>query len=174
LLKKITSINRKIAINKYNNMKLSEVKVALKALKTIGFQLPNGKLVPNHFHVTEVGKISKHFIDCGGTVRNEEVVNFQLWNADDYDHRLHPEKLLSIIELSEKVLKIENLEIEVEYQAETIGKFGLDFDGTNFLLTTKQTDCLAKDQCGIPEEKPKLQFSDIPVANTCTPGGGCC
>ena len=49
-------------------------------------------MVPSHFHVTEVGKITKHFIDCGGTVRNEEVVNFQLWQADDYDHRLHPEK----------------------------------------------------------------------------------
>ena len=108
-------------------MKLSEVKIVLQALETIGFQLPNGALVPNHFHVTEVGKITKHFIDCGGTVRNEEVVNFQLWNANDYDHRLHPEKLLNIIELSEKVLEIEDLEIEVEYQSDTIGKFGLEF-----------------------------------------------
>ena len=73
-------------------MKLSEIKSELKTLKTIAFQLPNGTLVPNHFHVTEVGKISKHFIDCGGTVRTENVANFQLWEADDYDHRLHPEK----------------------------------------------------------------------------------
>ncbi|GAA4236081.1 DUF6428 family protein [Postechiella marina] len=156
-------------------MKLSEVKLVLNKLETIGFQLPNGELVPNHFHVTEVGKITKHFIDCGGTVRNEEVANFQLWNANDYDHRLHPEKLLSIIEISESVLKIEDLEIEVEYQADTIGKFGLDFDGKNFLLTSKQTDCLAKDKCGIPEEKQKLQFSEIQATgNSCTPGGGCC
>ena len=156
-------------------MKLSEIKSKLKELKTIAFQLPNGELVPNHFHVTEVGKITKNFIDCGGTVRNEEVVNFQLWNADDYDHRLHPEKLLNIIELSEKVLGIGNLEIEVEYQADTIGKFGLDFDGTNFLLTNKQTDCLAKDNCGIPEEKPKLQFRDLDASEPCcTPDGNCC
>lgn len=155
-------------------MKLSQVKTVLQELEIIGFQLPNGQLVPNHFHVTEVGKITKHFMDCGGTLRNEEVVNFQLWNANDYDHRLHPEKLLKIIELSEKVLKIEDLEIEVEYQAETIGKFGLDFDGKNFLLTTKQTDCLAKDNCGIPEEKPKLQFSEIATGNSCAPGSGCC
>ena len=47
-------------------MKLSEVKSALTKLDTIAFQLPNGELVPTHFHVTEVGKISKHFIDCGG------------------------------------------------------------------------------------------------------------
>lgn len=155
-------------------MKLSEIKNKLEQLETIAFQLPNGELVPNHFHVTEVGKITKHFIDCGGTVRKEEVVNFQLWNANDYDHRLHPEKLIHIIELSEKTLGIEDLEIEVEYQADTIGKFGLDFDGTNFLLTTKQTDCLAKDNCGIPAEKPKLQFSDMPTGNACEPGSGCC
>ena len=155
-------------------MKLSEIKSALKGLETISFQLPNGELVPNHFHVTEVGKITKNFIDCGGTVRNEEVVNFQLWNANDYDHRLHPEKLIHIIELSEKVLAIEDLEIEVEYQADTIGKFGLDFNGKSFLLTTKQTDCLAQDQCGIPSEKPKVKLSEIQSTTACAPGSGCC
>ena len=155
-------------------MKLSEIKNKLNELKTISFQLPNGTLVPNHFHVTEVGKTSKYFIDCGGTVRKEEVANFQLWNANDYDHRLHPEKLLNIINLSEKVLGIEDLEIEVEYQAETIGKFGLDFNGTHFLLISKQTDCLAKDQCGIPEEKQKIKFSELQPENSCAPGSGCC
>lgn len=155
-------------------MKLSQVKEKLKFLKEITFQLPNGELVPNHFHVTEVGKIVKNFIDCGGTIRNEEIVNFQLWNANDYDHRLHPEKLLDIIELSEKILKIEDLEIEVEYQAETIGRYGLDFDGTNFLLTTKQTDCLAKDNCGIPTEKPRIKLSEIQSSTSCSPNSGCC
>lgn len=154
-------------------MKISEVKTALNSLESIAFQLPDGSLVPTHFHVTEVGKISKHFIDCGGTVRTENVANFQLWNADDYNHRLHPEKLVSIIELSEKVLGLEDMEVEVEYQAETIGKYGLDFDGTNFVLTTKQTDCLAKEKCGVPEQKPKVRLSDL-TSNSCTPGSGCC
>lgn len=155
-------------------MKLSAVKSALKNLETIAFQLPNGELVPSHFHVTEVGKVTKHFIDCGGTVRNEEVVNFQLWSADDYDHRLHPEKLVHIIELSEKTLGLEDAEIEVEYQGNTIEKYGLDFDGTNFLLTTKQTDCLAKDNCGIPVEKPKVKLSELKKAPVCEPNSGCC
>lgn len=155
-------------------MTLSEIKTKLNVLETIAFQLPNGTLVPNHFHVTEVGKVTKDFIDCGGTVRHEEVVNFQLWNADDYDHRLHPEKLLNIIKLSEKVLNIGDLEIEVEYQSDTIGKFGLDFDGKNFVLTSKQTDCLAKDNCGIPEAKPKVNLSDLSNEPCCTPDGNCC
>ncbi|TDQ28405.1 DUF6428 family protein [Tenacibaculum caenipelagi] len=158
-------------------MKLSEIKQHLSTLKTIAFQLPDGSLVPNHFHVTEVGKITKNFIDCGGTIRDEEVVNFQLWDADDYDHRLHPEKLIHIIELSEKVLHISpDLRIEVEYQGSTIGKYGLDFDGTNFLLTTKQTDCLAKSSCGIPSEKPRVRLSDLQKQTEacCTPNSGCC
>ncbi|UPS91076.1 DUF6428 family protein [Bizionia sp. M204] len=155
-------------------MKLSEIKQHLSQLETIAFQLPNGQLVPNHFHVTEVGKINKHFIDCGGTVRTENVINFQLWEANDYDHRLHPEKLVSIIELSEKILNLEDLEIEVEYQGSTIGKYDLDFDGTNFLLTNKQTDCLAKDKCGIPAGKSKLKLSEIEKIDRCAPGSGCC
>ncbi|WP_179346483.1 DUF6428 family protein [Winogradskyella ursingii] len=155
-------------------MRLSEIKTILKKLETIAFELPNGNLVPKHFHVTEVGEVTKNFIDCGGTLRNEKVVNFQLWNADDYDHRLHPEKLLNIIELSEKVLNIGDLEIEVEYQSDTIGKFGLDFNGTNFLLTSKQTDCLAKENCGIPETKPKLKLADLSEEPCCSSDGNCC
>lgn len=155
-------------------MKLSEIKNHLNQLEQITFKLPSGDLVPTHFHVTEVGKITKNFIDCGGTVRNEEVINFQLWEADDYNHRLHPEKLVHIIELSEKVLSLEDKEIEVEYQGETIGKFGLDFDGSNFLLTTKQTDCLAKENCGLPAEKPKLKMADLLEAGSCAPNSGCC
>src|SRR5690606_6968581 len=129
-------------------MKLSEIKQILKQSDEIQFLLPNGEKVPAHFHVTEVGRIEKQFIDCGGTKRSESVINFQLWNANDYDHRLHPEKLTNIITLSEKVLKLGDWEIEVEYQGETIGKYGLDYDGKSFLLTTKQTDCLARDKCG--------------------------
>jgi hypothetical protein len=119
--------------------------------------------------------ITKNFIDCGGTVREEKVVNFQLWEANDFDHRLAPQKLKNIIELSEKVLHLEDAEIEVEYQQDTIGKYNLEFNGTHFLLVAKQTNCLAQDKCGIPEEKLKVSLKDLsnPV-NTCTPGGGCC
>lgn len=39
-------------------MKLSEIKNKLNKLEKIAFQLPNGELVPNHFYVTEIGKIT--------------------------------------------------------------------------------------------------------------------
>ncbi len=155
-------------------MKLSAFKEILQNKIAIGFELPNGELVPGHFHVTEVGQIEKRFIDCGGLIRNEKVVNFQLWEANDYDHRLHPDKLIKIIQLSEDKLGIEDAEIEVEYQGATIGKYGLDYVDDNFLLTSKTTDCLAKDKCGIPADKLKVNLVDIKNTNSCTPGSGCC
>ena len=155
-------------------MKLSEIKKILKNLDRIGFQLPNGTFVSSHFHVTEVGKVTKDFIDCGGKVRNETVINFQLWEQNDYDHRLHPEKLITIIALSEKMFMFEDLEIEVEYQGEeTIGTYHLDFDGINFLLTSKVTACLALEACGISDEKIKGDTSKV-QSSCCYPSYGCC
>ncbi len=156
-------------------MKLSEVKTALEQLERVDFKLENGTAVPEHFHVTEVGKITKHFIDCGGVVRTEEKVGFQLWNANDFDHRLKPQKLLNIIRLSERKLELHDAEIEVEYQGETIGKFALDFDGSAFVLRSTSTTCLAQDSCGIPAEQlPKKLTILTPEANCCTPSSGCC
>lgn len=157
-------------------MKLSEIKKELSTLDTVAFVLPNGTPVPEHFHVTEVGLITRNFIDCGGKVRKESVVNFQLWDANDFDHRLKPKKLLDIISLSEKILGIEDSEVEIEFQAETIGKYDLSFNGTAFTLINKKTACLAEDQCGIAPEKQKVKLTEIPSQTnpSCTPGAGCC
>lgn len=155
-------------------MKLSEVKAYLTQQDTLRFILPDGSHVPAHFHVTEVGEVSKTFIDCGGTLRRERVANFQLWNADDYDHRLHPGKLVDIITLAERQLGLADLEIEVEYQGrDTISKYGLAIGADGLDLTGLQTDCLAKENCGIPQPATSLN-SLIAPANACTPGGGCC
>ncbi|SHE72760.1 DUF6428 family protein [Chryseobacterium sp. OV279] len=157
-------------------MKLSDIKNILPALENVEFQLENGKLVPQHFHVTEVGMVTKNFIDCGGTIRKEERVNFQLWDADDYEHRLKPGKLLHIINLSEERLGIGDFEIEVEYQDQTIGKYDLEFNGKNFVLKNKVTACLANEACGIPQEKQKISLSELKTDQNscCTPDSGCC
>lgn len=155
-------------------MKLSEFKNILKRQTMISFKLPEGDYVPGHFHVTEVGSVARHFIDCGGTIRTEHKVSLQLWEANDYDHRLHPEKLLSIIELSESALGLSDEQIEVEYQGATIGKYGLDWVNNEFVLTTTTTDCLAKDKCGVPLEKLRKPLSALTESNKCEPGSGCC
>ena len=157
-------------------MKLSTFKKHLEEIHQINFKLENGTPVPPHFHVTEIGVITKRFIDCGGTVRNEEKISFQLWSSTDHDHRLGTQILKNIIFLSEKTLGIYDNEIEVEYQGETIGKYNLDFQNGDFILRSQQTDCLAKDNCGVPAEKPRVRIS-TKISNQdtcCTTGSGCC
>ena len=154
-------------------MKLTEFKKTLGSLSKINFQLENGLVVPNHFHVTEVGIIRKDFIDCGGEIRNEKIVNFQLWYSNDFNHRLKPKKLIDIIELSETKFSMENLDIEIEYQSETIAKYNVSFDGKNFILLNKKTNCLAEDQCRIEIKKPKISLSQLQTSN-CSPDSGCC
>lgn len=151
-------------------MVLSEFKQHLKSVTELTFLKPDGIKIPKHFHITEVGQINKKFIDCGGTVRNENVISLQLWESVDFWHRLEPNKLLSIINLSIDKLKIEDREIEIEYQADTIGKYGVEFENGNFILTTKNTACLASDKCGVPS----LETIKEKAASCCTPGSGCC
>ena len=153
-------------------MKLSEFKNQLKQFRQVNFIKPDGTFVPRHFHITEAGLISKNYIDCGGLVSNENKISLQLWVAEDFDHRLSPQKLSSILEIAQPLIGPEDPEIEIEYQGETINKFGVDINGENFSLTPLFTECLAKDKCGIPLQKPKLQLAEI--KNSCTPGSGCC
>jgi hypothetical protein len=150
-------------------MKLSELKSILDEIETVEFELPDGNLIPQHFHVTEIGQVDKRFMDCGGKLRKESVINFQLFSADDYDHRLSVKKLKSILKQSEQTLLLDDLEIEVEFQSDTIGKYHLDFEHSRLKLVTTQTACLATDKCGIPS----LSSSNS-TKNSCTPGSGCC
>lgn len=157
-------------------MNLTQFKNHLNTVSHVSFVKPDGTFVPAHYHITEAGLTTKHFIDCGGVVRTEKTISFQLWTANDFDHRLEPVKLKKILTIAEPLFGSDDLEVEVELQTETISRFGLEFDGENFRLTSKQTNCLAEDKCGIPQQKKKINLSELQPAsvNTCTPGGGCC
>ena len=154
-------------------MKLSDFKIHISKVDKVNFQLENGSFLPSHFHITEIGLSNKKFIDCGGVVRNENLISFQLWHANDFNHRLKPKKLIDIIELSETKFSMENLNFEIEYQSETIGKYNVSFDGKNFILLNKKTNCLAEDQCGIEIKKPKISLSQLQTSN-CSPDSDCC
>ena len=153
-------------------MLLSAFKQKLGEIETLEFHLPDGQFVPAHFHITEIGNVSRNYIDCGGTLRQENKLNLQLWVSSDSDHRLAPDNLLNILQLAEKQLGFSNEEVEVEYQQSTIGRYELAFNGTVFQLINTQTACLAPDQCGIPQEKPRVRVTVGGLS--CDPNSGCC
>jgi hypothetical protein len=156
-------------------MLLSEFKNILKQSAPLHFALENGEAIPAHFHITEAGLVHKHFIDCGGTVRKESRISFQIWYANDTDHRLEPSKLLQIIDIAEKELPLEDFPVEIEYQQNTIGRFKLSYQTNQFVLENTFTDCLASDKCGIPADKLKVNLSTLGQESACcAPNSGCC
>jgi hypothetical protein len=131
--------------------------------------LPGGEFVPAHFHVTEVGRVQKDFIDCGGTLRSAVSCVLQVWVADDTDHRLDADKLAKIIRSAAPVLKATDLPVEVAYEAGKVSQYPLVAaeitpSGVLFHLGSKHTACLAADRCGV---------APLATADCCT-APGCC
>jgi hypothetical protein len=126
--------------------------------------------VPAHFHITEVGRTDRRFIDCGGQIRQVAACTLQAWVADDFDHRLSPSSLATILEKAAPVLGTDELDVEIEYEDGFLSQFPVletytEGNALFFNLGTKHTDCLAKDIC-----LPAAAGRD----SCCTPGGGCC
>lgn len=143
-------------------MNVNELKAGLNARPNlnVALVLPDGRLVPPHYHVTEVGQITKRFIDCGGTIRHSESCVLQTYFGSPRDdgHRLTAGKLAQILELARPVLASGELPVEVEYEDGVISQFPLveiaeDGGNLGLRLGLKHTDCLAKDKCGIADDE---------------------
>ena len=122
------------------------------------FALPDGGIVPAHAHITEVGRVDKTFFDCGATFRKTSFLCLQAWVADDIDHRLPAGKLADIIDRAAPLFQGDDLEVELEYEDGLISQFpvqSLSVDGESVVvfLSTKHTDCLAKEICLVPAQE---------------------
>lgn len=161
-------------------MKLHELKALLRshADKYFRLKLPDGSPVPVSFHVTEVGRIRKTFIDCGGTLRELETCQLQVWVGEDGDHRLEAGKAAAILQEAETFLTDETVPVEIEYENEVISQYTIEghevsANAVVLNLASKHTDCLAKERCGIPAPIRDGEKEDDEESPCCT-GSGCC
>jgi len=152
-------------------MKLNELKKELAANKdwNVRLVLPNGESVPAHAHVTEVARIDKKYVDCGGTFRTDSFCRLQTWVADDFKHRLSAGKLLGILNKAAEFLQTEEIDVDVEHEVGVITQFPLEsvklsIDALVLQLGERHTACLAMEKCLPPEPKSQpIQFKPIPV-----------
>ena len=148
-------------------MKIAELKNELKKRPDahVRFLLPNGEFVPPHAHVTEVARIDKRFIDCGGTLRNDSLCRLQTWFSDDVDHRLTAGKLAKILDKADPILQSNELEIDVEHELDYITQFPLETVESSateiiFRLSERHTACLALDKCK-PATQPLSELNPL-------------
>ncbi len=137
-------------------MKLGQFREVLEKSpnQTFRIEIPSGMLLPHHFHVTEVGKVTKDFVDCGGVRRSGQTCVLQTLVANDFDHRLSTTKFSGILEKCSILEMDENSEVNVEVQGATIEMYCVESaeprDGQLVVkLQNKRTACLAPDKCGL-------------------------
>lgn len=123
--------------------------------------LPEGEPVLPHYHVTEVARIQKDFIDCGGTVRCALSAQLQLLTATDFEHRLSAKKLAGIIRKSESLLGDDPLPLTLEYGQKVavvypVSKMTWEDGKLTLQMETPSTSCLAPDTCGLDPEESRV------------------
>jgi hypothetical protein len=123
-------------------------------------------------HVTEVARIDKKFVDCGGTLRTDSSCRLQIYQADDTEHRITAAKFAQILAKGAGVLASLNLAVEVEVEAPYLSVFpivGQRLDDKQIVLSLgiRHTACLAEDVCFPANLQNK-------GGAACTPGSGCC
>ena len=145
------------------------------------FLLPGGEAVPPHFHATEVGRLRKDFLDCGGTRRSTEACVLQLWVDDaDPDHRLGAGKLGRIFEAAAPLFAGggEELPVEVEHDPGVLSRYDVEevevSDGAiAFRLAGRRAACLAHEVCGVPASVDTAGAGASGSAACCGPSACC-
>jgi hypothetical protein len=138
-------------------------------------RLPDTSDVPVSFHITEVGRIDKTFLDCGGTRREKTTCQLQVWVGQDYQHRIETEKMAGIMKKGAELLPDDSVPVEIEYEDQVISQYTISgheiSDGSVILhLAHKHTECLAPELCGL--DMPSLRIPSI--TNNCCGPSGCC
>lgn len=154
------------------NLSCFETHLRQHADQPLRFVLPDGDPMPAQVHVTEVGHVTKRFIDCGGTVRLTESCLLQTWVPEEESaHRLTAGKLARILGLARRVVPSDDLPVKVEYDCCVVGHYAVDAvaladDALEIRLVNKQTQCLARETCG-------AEVSGCGCGSE-SPGGKCC
>ena len=139
--------------------------------------LPDGAPVPVSFHITEVGRVRKTFLDCGGTLREKTTCQLQVWVGADYEHRIETRKMAGILEKGKSLLPDESVPVEIEYEDRVISQYTIEShqitDNAVILkLAHKHTECLAPELCGL--DTPSLRLPAIDGKAQCCGPSGCC
>ena len=160
-------------------MKLSHLTQLLQTYPDRHFHLvlPGLNTVPVSFHITEVGHVSKKFIDCGGRLHTVQTCQLQAWLGTDTHHRLHAGKMAGVLDLAKAKGVLpdgEDLEVEIEYEDAVLSQYPIaghmvTEDAVVLSLAAKHTDCLAKESC-----LPSLSMAPGADAGCgCSPSGCC-
>lgn len=147
--------------------------------KELLFEYKEGKFVAANYHITEVKNSAIKSVDCGARSDTWNETIIQLWESPNEIGKrdfMKAEKALSILEQTDKIYKMDKeAAVLFEYSNDHFHKANLeihDIELTSekiiFKLFVSQTDCKAKDECGVKATVEPIE--EI----ACCDQSGCC
>ncbi|ASV29782.1 DUF6428 family protein [Maribacter cobaltidurans] len=161
-------------------MKTKELLNILKenSTKNLLFEYTPGQFVGAHYHITEVKNVTIDSIDCGANPDFWKETVIQLWESPKEKGKRDYMSAYKALSILNKVDKIKPMEREVEVKFEYsnasfhtsqlyVNDYQVSGENLIFKLGVEQTDCKAKETCGIPETVAE-------TVSECAPSSGCC
>jgi len=148
--------------------------------KALLFEYQENKFVDTNYHITEVKNTVIDSVDCGGKTDQWNETIIQLWESPEEKGKigyLKSDKALAILERVHGMRPLDgNALVKFEYSNAIFHKAQLEVQQVEITsskiivqLFVSQTDCKAKDACGVPETALVNEEQ-----NSCAPGSGCC
>ena len=146
--------------------------------KNLLFEYAPGLLVGANYHITEVKNVTIDSVDCGANPDFWKETIIQLYESPlekDKREYMSAYKALSILKKVDKIKPMErDVEVKFEYSNQSfhtaqlfVNEYQIVGDNLLLKLGVEQTECKAKETCGIPEKAAE-------AVSACAPGSGCC
>lgn len=163
-------------------MKTNEFLALLQAHpnKQLLFEYTPGNYVAPNYHITEIKNITVDSVDCGAGVDFWKETVIQLWESPEEKDTLDymtASKASGILNKVDKIKPMEKaVEVKFEYSNERfhtaqlfVNDYAMNADKLILKLGVTQTDCKAKESCGVP-----IEANVQTQGSSCAPDSGCC
>lgn len=146
--------------------------------KALLFEYAPNQLVGANYHITEVKHLTIESVDCGAQTDAWKETIIQLWESPNELGKTEYMTSYKAIAILKKVATMKSFvldaEAKIEYSNATfhtaqlfINDYIIKDNNLIIKLAIEQTDCKAKELCGVPEKLEETNMS-------CSPTSGCC
>ena len=152
-------------------MKLSDLKSILQKVYKIGFEFPDGKLIPSRYQVVKVGLQTEKMINLDGTIENTQCILVHLSPNPNFNHRRNPNAFLNLIKNAEDLMDLPDAQVQIIlWSAATASIYNLEKAEKYFKLLPIKTDSTINPTRITIQTTPLIDAASDPSL----PGNSCC
>ena len=137
----------------------------------IGFEFPDGKLIPSQYQVVKVGLQTEKMINLDGTIENTQCILVHLSPNPNFNHRRNPNAFLNLIKNAEDLMDLPDAQVQIIlWSAATASIYNLEKAEKYFKLLPIKTDSTINPTRITIQTTPLIDAASDPSL----PGNSCC